>query len=428
MIQADLIIKNAKYIITMDPHLAYIEELEQIPDQNILTLGIIPNGAVAVADRNIIWVGSSHELESHVQTHLATLIIEAKDKIVTPGLIDPHTHLVFAGTREEEFFMRLAGKSYQEILKKGGGILSTVKATRKASKEELIEFSLRRLKRFLCFGVTTIEIKSGYGLDLNTEIKILEVIQTLKELQPIRLIPTFLGAHAFPEEYRSSRTRYVDLIVNEMIPQVSEAGLAEFCDVFLDRGVFSIKEARRILEAGKEYGLIPKMHAGQFEDCGGPELAAELEAASCDHLEKFSEKGASLMAEKGVVAVLLPGAALSLNMPYPEAQRLKDKGVELSLSTDLNPGTSMTENLILMLTLACTRMGFSCEDALMAVTLNAAKALKRENKLGIIKPGAEADLVIFNLPDWRMLAYHFGVNHTQTVIISGKVAWENKKT
>jgi imidazolonepropionase len=369
----------------------------------------------------VAWAGRDADVGSAVELEPGAEVIDAAGGVVMPGLVDPHTHLIFAGSRHQEFALRLAGKGYLDILAAGGGILSTVRATRAAPLAELVEGGRRRLARLLSFGVTTCEVKSGYGLELATELKMLEAARALARTQPVRLVPTFLGAHVVPEEHRARPEGYVDLLCREMIPEVASRGLAEMCDVFLDQGAFSRDQARRVLETAKAAGLRPRLHAGQFTDQGGPELAAELGATSADHLEHVSDAGAAAMAAAGVVACLLPGAALSLGMRFPDAARLRAAGVEVALATDCNPGTSMTENLPLMVTLGATAMKLEIEDALRGVTCVAARALGLERALGAVVPGLRADLVQFDVPDYRCLAYHFGVTHARRVIAGGRV-------
>jgi imidazolonepropionase len=418
MKQADLVVRNIGQLLTMVPGMGRGANEAQT------TLGLIEEGALAAREGVVIWTGAESDLKGDITLGPEATIIDAGRGVVLPGLVDPHTHLIFAGSRHVEFALRLAGAEYLEILAAGGGILSTVRATRAASRDELTEGGLERLDRLLDFGVTTCEIKSGYGLDLATEIKMLEVARELDQQHPIRIVPTFLGAHVFPQELRSNPEKYVDLVCQEMIPQIASRGLAKMCDVFLDRGVFSRDQAERILRAGAEAGLIPRMHAGQFADLGGPELAAELGATCADHLEWISEEGKRAMAEAGIVACLLPGAALSLGMSFPKAKALRDAGVEVALATDCNPGTSRTENLPLMVTLAATAMGLTVEDGLRGITCVAARALRMEREVGSLAPGYRADLVVFDVPDYRSLAYHFGVNHARTVVSSGEVVRE----
>jgi imidazolonepropionase len=342
-----------------------------------------------------------------------------------PGLIDSHTHLVFAGSRELEFEQRIQGLSYLEIAERGGGILSTVEATRKAPFEELLSLGKKRLDRMLSKGVTTIEAKSGYGLSLQDEIKILKVTKALKESHPIDIVPTFLGAHTVPKEFRNDRKQYVDLIIQEMIPRVAQEGLAEFCDVFCEEKAFSLEESRKILETGKRYGLKPKIHADQLSSGGGAELAAEVGAFSADHLEYVSPIGIERMAERAVTAVLLPGASFFLSMKqFPPAREMIERGVAVALATDLNPGSSMTESLPLMITMGCTMFRMTPKEVIQATTIHAAKSMGRENKIGSLEVGKEADVLVLDIPNYKYLPYHFGVDHVETVIKKGKVVYQ----
>lgn len=413
MLEADLIVRNIGQLVTM-----VRSEDDDSPEAQV---GAVSDGAVAAAGDTVLWVGPESELEGAVTISKNHRTVDAGGGVVLPGLVDPHTHLIFAGSRHVEFSLRLAGAEYLEILAAGGGILNTVRMTRAASHDELLEGALERAGRLLSFGVTTCEVKSGYGLSPESEIKMLEVARALNEQQPVRIVPTFLGAHVFPEEYREDHEGYVDLLCKELIPEVASRGLAEMCDVFLDRGVFDRGQANRILSKGAEVGLLTRMHAGQFADLGGPELAAEIGAKCADHLEWVSDEGRRAMAESGVVACLLPGAALSLGMSFPKANELREAGVEVALATDCNPGTSRTENLPLMVTLAATAMGLSIEDGIRGITCVAAKALGRDHEVGFLAPGYKADLVVMDIPDYRSLAYHFGVNHARTVVAGGKV-------
>jgi imidazolonepropionase len=346
-----------------------------------------------------------------------------------PGLIDSHTHLVFAGSREREFEQRIQGLSYLEIAERGGGILSTVEATRTASFDELLFLGRKRLDRMLSKGVTTIEAKSGYGLSLQDELKILRVIRKLNEIHPVDIVATFLGAHTIPKEYKSERSRYVDLVTREMIPEVAGQGLAQFCDVFCEEKAFSLAETRKILVAGKEYGLKPKLHADQLSSGNGAELAAEVGACSADHLEYVSPEGMERMAEKGVVAVLLPGASFFLSMKkYPPAREMIERGLAVSLATDFNPGSSMTESLTLMMTMGCILYRMLPEEVIRATTVHAAKSMGRESQVGALERGKQADLLILDAPNYRYLPYHFGVDHVERVIKRGKVVYRATST
>jgi imidazolonepropionase len=415
MKQVDLIVRGAAQLLTMEPALANAKE----GDADAHEVGAILGGALAIRDGVVADVGPEERIRD---TYDAERTLDAGGGVVCPGLVDPHTHAVFAGSRHLELGMRMRGATYLEILAAGGGIHATVAATRAAALDDLVATALPRLDRALRFGVTTMEVKSGYGLDLDTELKMLEAVRALNGRQPIRLVPTFLGAHVVPKELAERRREYVDLIKHGVIPAVARRGLAEACDVFLDRGAFDAAEAREILEAGRAHGLRPKLHAGQFTDLGGPELVAELGGLSADHLEVISDAGITAMAAAGVVAVLLPGAAFSLRDAFPNGRRLADAGVKVALATDDNPGSSRTENLPLMASMGAARMGLTCAEAWRAITVNAATALGRSHEIGRLVPGMRADAAILRIPDFRVLIYHFGVNHTEAVIAGGVVA------
>jgi len=414
MFEAELVLKHAGQLLTVPP-----SAKGGGPDD----VGLIEDGALAIAEGRVLWVGPTALLEQHVKVTPKTETYHLHGRVVTPGLVDPHTHLIFAGTREQEFAMRAAGRPYLDILAAGGGILSTVRATRAAPEEELVRQALVRLNRFLSYGVTTVEAKSGYGLSLEHELKILRAAYQAGESHPIRVVPTFLGAHAVPPEFRGKRSAYVKHLVDEILPAVAAERLAEFCDIFIDEGVFSVDDGRRVLGRAGELGLRPRMHAGQFKDLGAPQLAGALHAASADHLEHVSAAGLRAMAHADVVAVLLPGAALSLGMPQPDARRFVKAGVKVALATDLNPGTSMTENLLLMMTLGIAQLKLTPEQALRAVTDHAAAALGRSGRVGTLVIGANADVAVFDVSDYRRLAYHFGVPHAELVLIEGEVVW-----
>ncbi len=413
MTEVDLIIKNAQELLTLSP---------LFKDES--GLGIIRNGAVAVEGTRIFWVGKTEELAEKFTINRECQEIDARGKTVMPGLIDAHTHFVFAGSRENEFEQRIRGLSYLEIAERGGGILSTVEATRKASFDELFSLGKRRLDRMLSKGVTTLEAKSGYGLSLQDEVKILRVMKTLQESHPIEVVPTFLGAHTIPREFKDARTRYIDLVIEEMIPRIAEEGLAEFCDVFCEEKAFTLEESRKILDRGKRYGLKPKIHADQLSPGRGAELAAEMGALSADHLEYASREGIKKMAEKGVTAVLLPGASFFLSMKkYPPAREMIEEGVAVSLATDLNPGSSMTESLPLIRTMGCTMFRMSPKEVVQGTTIHAARSMGREREIGSLEAGRQADLLLLDIPNYRYLPYHFGVDHTELVIKKGKVVF-----
>jgi imidazolonepropionase len=395
-------------------------------------LGVVENGSVAVEGERILAVGPREEVERIVwerwgDAALEARVIDAAGKLVMPGLIDPHTHLVFAGSREYELEMRLKGATYLEILQAGGGILSTTRLTREASEEELAEQAQKRLNRFLLHGVTTVEAKSGYGLTVEDELKQLRVVRRLNEAHPVDVVSTFMGAHAVPPEYKDKPDAYVRLVCDEMIPRVADEGLAEFCDVFCEEGVFTVEQSERILETGKRYGLRPKIHADEIEPMGGAELAARVGAVSADHLLKASDEGIRRMAEAGVVAVLLPGTAFFLMAPYARARFMIEQGVPVALSTDRNPGSSPTESLPLIMNLACLNMRMTPAEVITAVTVNAAHAIGRAGEIGSLESGKLADIVIMDVPSYAHLFYHYGINHTHTVIKRGHVVVEGER-
>jgi imidazolonepropionase len=387
-------------------------------------LGIIRNGALAVKNEKIVWIGKTNELSKSWVLKRNGKEIDATRKVVMPGLIDSHTHIVFGGSRENEFEQRIQGLSYLEIAERGGGILSTVEATRKASFEELFLLGKKRLNRMLSSGVTTIEAKSGYGLSLKDELKILKVMRKLDQDHPLDVVPTFLGAHTVPKEFKNNRKDYVHLVTEEMIPRIAEGKLAEFCDVFCEEKAFTLEESKKILETGKRYGLKPKIHADQLSSGGGAELAAEVGAYSADHLEYISPDGIERMAEKGVTAILLPGASFFLSMKkLPPAREMIENGVRIALATDLNPGSSMMESLPLIMTMGCTMFRLFPSEVIQATTIHAAKSMGRESGIGSLEVGKQADIAIFDIPNYRYLPYHFGVNHVDIVIKKGKVVY-----
>ncbi len=384
-------------------------------------LGIIENGSVWIENGVIIAVGKDEELLGRFEGRLKDAeVVDASGKLVTPGLVDPHTHLVFAGSRENEFNMRLQGATYMEIMNSGGGIHATTRKTKAASHEELFQASFERLNQFLRHGVTTVEAKSGYGMEWETELKQLEVAKRLNEKHVIDVVPTFMGAHAVPKEYRENPDGFVALLTDEMIPKVAELELAEFNDVFCEHGVFTPEQSKRILEAGKRHGLIPKIHADEIEPYEGAELAAEIGAISADHLLKASEKGMKAMAEKGVVGVLLPGTAYFLMAESANGRKMIDLGVPVALSTDCNPGSSPTVSLPFIMNLGCLKMGMTPAEVITAATINAAHAINRGHEIGSLEDGKKADITIFNVDNYMKLQYSYGVNHTDTVIKGGK--------
>lgn len=377
----------------------------------------VKNAAVAWKDGIIAWVGQEVELP---EEYAAEQEYDAGGMMAIPGLIDCHTHLCFGGWRADEFEMRIQGRSYLDIAKAGGGILSTVKATRQASEEELFEKASGLLKEIIRLGVTAIECKSGYGLSLTDELKQLRVYRRLRESYSIHIISTFLGAHTIPPEYKKNREKYIDLIIKEMIPAVAEENLAQFCDIFVEESAFTIDEARRILEAGKKHGLTPKLHADQLSSGGGAELAAEVGAISADHLEQISDSGIEKMAAADVVGVTLPLASLYTRQPYLNCRKLVEKGVKVAVATDFNPGSAPSYDLPLAMMLACNHGRLTPAETLKAATSYAAKVAGIESKTGSIEPGKSADIALIDVPDINFWMYHFRPNACQKRYFAGQ--------
>ena len=372
-----------------------------------------------VIDGKIDSVGRRGELSVEAEE-----TIDAKSSLLTPGLIDPHTHLVFYGTREDEFEMRIQGKSYMEIAEAGGGIRKSVRMLREASEDDLVEHSLPFLESMLSHGTTTVEVKSGYGLSLKDELKSLRAIKRLNEMSKIDIVPTFLGAHEFPDEYREDREKYLAVIINEMIPAVVEEGLAEFCDIFTEEGVFTVEESERVLRAAADAGLGLKLHAEEFEPIGGAQLAGKLSAISADHLVAIDDDGIESLIEGDVTPVLLPGTTFFLGSDtYAPARKIIDAGLKPAIATDFNPGSSMTESLQIILTIACLKLNLTPLEAFEGVTLNAAKALNRSGSVGSLEKGMNADIVIWNAENHKQVPYHYGVNNVRTVIKGGEVVF-----
>lgn len=376
-------------------------------------VGLTSDAAVVIRGDRVEAVGGREEIASRFP---GAERVSLDGHVLTPGLIDSHTHAVFGRWRLDEYEMRCAGVPYMEIARRGGGINASVRDLSERSENELFELARERLRRLLAHGTTTVEVKSGYGLSLENELKMLRVIARLREEAWIDIVPTFLGAHAFPPEYANKHDDYVDLVVAEMIPAVAAEGLAIFCDVFMEPGVFTAAQARRVLVAAREHGLVPRLHADEFEASGGAELAVELGAASADHLGAISEAGIAALAGSDTVATLLPGTLLFLgHRQYPPARSLIDAGAAVALATDFNPGSSPTVNLQLVMSLSCSQMGMTPAEALMGVTVNGAAALRLADGRGRLEPGAPADIAVFGVPDYRLIPYLYGSNHCVTV-------------
>jgi len=388
---------------------------------------IMEDGWIAATSGRIVGIGKG-DIPREIKVDDDTLVIDASGKTVLPGFVDPHTHLVHGGSREKELALKLEGVPYLEILKKGGGILSTVRATRAASEEELMKKARKSLDIMLLHGTTTIEAKSGYGLNMEDEIKCLKVAKALNEQHPIDIVSTFLGAHAVPEEYRDKKEDYIDFLIQEVMPSVKRLDLAEYVDVFCEKGVFSIEESRKILVRAREMGYKLKIHADEIESIGGAELAGELGAVSADHLLAMSGKGLKKMRESGVIAVLLPGTSFNLNIGrYARARDIIDAGLAVALATDYNPGSCPTENMQLILSLACMKMKMTPEEVVCAATINAAHAIDRGKEIGSLEIGKRADIVILDVPNIEYLPYHFGINHVDKVIKNGRLVVDEQR-
>ena len=410
---ADIIIENASELATPQGG-----RQGPLVGKQMRVLRIVKDAAIAIEGGKIAAVGKTATVKSNFK---AAETIDAKEKTLIPGFVDPHTHLVFAGSREKEFEMRLAGVSYMEIHRKGGGILKTVKETRRATEDELIHNCKRTLDIMLEHGTTTAEAKSGYGLTVKDEAKCLRVIQQVHKAHAVDLVPTFLGAHAIPPEYERNTQDYVNLVVERMIPSVASARLAEFCDVFCEDGVFTIEQARRILHAGVKHGLKPKLHADELTSFGGAELAAEVGAVSAEHLLYASEGGLRMMSERGVIAVLLPSASFTLmTQRYADARNMIELGVPIALGTDFNP-SCWVESQQLVIAMACRQLMLTPAEALTASTLNAAHAVNRAAEVGSLEKGKKADVLILDSPNHSFLGYRFGTNLVSKVIKEGKL-------
>lgn len=420
----NLIIKNAAELVTCSGFAAK-------KGTEMAELKIISDGTVLIKNGIIEAVGRSRDIEQQLKKSDVDQsdfdIIDAHGKAVLPGFVDSHTHLVFGGYRAEEFSWRLQGDSYMQIMQRGGGIVNTVEATRQASTDELLQVGIKRLNSMLSFGVTTVEGKSGYGLNCETEIKQLDVMARLDQVHYLDVVPTFLGAHAVPPDYKGKQDAFIDFMISDVLPRVIEQQLAEFCDVFCEKDVFSIDQSRRLLTRAKDLGLKLKLHADEIVQLGGAELAAELGAVSADHLLQASDQGIKDMAATGVVATLLPATAFSLKEPYADARKMIDSNCAVALATDFNPGSCFTESIPLVFALATLYMNMSTEEAISALTINGAAALDRADQIGSIDAGKKGDVVVLEFPSYTYIPYHLAVNTVEKVIKQGNLVYDKEK-
>ncbi|MCU0852946.1 MAG: imidazolonepropionase [Thermoplasmata archaeon] len=413
----DILIINASELVTLKgPKRARAK-------REMSDLAIVRDGALAISGGVIVDVGRT---ESVLKEHDSQGVerIDASGKLVMPGFVDPHTHLVYGGSREFELEFKAKGKSYLEILKGGGGILRTVKDTRAASASDLFHQSARRLESMIAHGSTTIEAKSGYGLDRDSELKILETTRKLADDYPADIVPTFLGAHAVPSEYEGCPDDYLSFVIEDVLPEVRKRKLAEFCDVFCEKGVFTADQSRRVLLAAKELGMKLKVHADEFKASGGAELAAEVGAVSADHLARPSDDGLMALVRKDVVGVLLPGTPYSsMSKEYADGRRLIDLGIPVALGTDLNPNC-WNESMQFTISLACHKMRMTPAEAITAATINSAAAVGMEKRVGTLERGKRGDVIVLDVPSHAHVPYRFGTNLCSTVVKDGRVVWE----
>ncbi len=414
--KGSIIIKNASQLVTCSGFKA--KQGKAMSD-----LHVIDDGAVVIENGVITAVGKTKEVLTKFE-ETGSKTIDATGKAVLPGFVDSHTHFVFAGYRAEEFSWRLRGESYMEIMNRGGGIASTVRATREASREDLLESGKKRLDSMLSFGVTTVEGKSGYGLDEKTEIKQLEVMETLDSLHAVDIVKTFLGAHAIPEDFKGREDKFIDYMTDSVMPQVANRNLAEFCDIFCEKDVFSLEQSKRLLLKAKELGFKLKIHADEISPLGGAELAADLGAVSADHLLHASNKGIAEMTKEGIVATLLPGTAFSLREPYARGRYIIDQECAVALATDFNPGSCFSESIPLIFILATLYMDITIEEAVTALTINGAAAVNRADRIGSIDVGKAGDVIILEFPSYKYIPYHIGVSCVEKVIKNGNLVFD----
>ena len=390
--------------------------------------GVVRDAAILVRDGNILAVGPRARVSRLPEARKARKL-DLGGRVVLPGLVDSHTHLIFPASRVAEYEKRISGATYEGIARKGGGILSTVRSLHRAKPEALKMRALATLRQFAAHGTTTLEAKSGYGLDMKGELGTLLMLSELHQEQPLDIHSTFLGAHVLPTKFRNRPDAYIKFLIAELIPRVALSGLAEFCDVFCERGAFTVSQSRRVLNAGRTFGLVPRIHADQLSRTGAARLAIELDAASADHLEKINSADIRALAASNVVATLLPGCAFHLGAgDYPPARKLLDAGAVVALATDYNPGTSPTLSVTMIMSLACSQMRMSPAEAIAAATINPAFSLRRHSRIGSIEVGKYADLAIFDVEDFREIPYYFGVNHCVMTIKRGEVIYPREGT
>ncbi len=388
-------------------------------------IGLIRDGAVRIHDDKIVEVGSTGELLSQISPHEYE-IIDASHKTVMPGFVDSHTHFIFGGYRADEFSWRLNGDSYMSIMERGGGINATVSKTREATLDELVEEGRKRLAQMLQFGVTTVEGKSGYGLDKETELRQLYAMRELNRQQPVDIVSTFLGPHSVLPEYKGREREFLDLMLEEVMPQVKAEGLAEFADIFCEKGVFSIEDSRYYLNKAKEMGFALKIHADEMAPLGGAKLAAECGCVSADHLLKATEEGIRAMRDAGVISTLLPATAFCLKEEYADGRRMIDEGCAVAMATDWNPGSCFTNSIPLLCALGCIYMHLSVEEVITALTINGAAAVNRADKIGSLEAGKQADIIFLKYPSIHFIPYHTAVNLVEMVMKNGEVVLDNR--
>lgn len=407
-----LLISNIRQLVTVNSDGKPFKAGRDMHD-----IGVLEQASVLIENGVITWIGNASDFSNTLQPDADTL--DGSSYVALPGFVDSHTHAVFGGSREIEFGLRAEGKTYQEIAAQGGGILSTVNATRAATKRELKKAAGKRLDAMMKHGTTTVEIKSGYGLSEDAEIKMLEAITELADEHLMSIHSTFLGAHAVPPEYKERRAEYITLLCDRMLPHIAKRKLARFCDVFCEVGYFTVEESRQILARARTHGIALKLHSDEFNSIGGTELAAELQAASVDHLEHISEGAIARLSRSKTVAVLLPGVSFFLRNPYAPARKIIDAGIPVAIASDFNPGSCMSFSMPLMMTIACTQMSMTPEEAIAASTLNGAAALGISDQVGSIEVGKRADIILYDIPNYRYLPYHFGVNQAAKIIKNG---------